>query len=283
MALKEDTRDWVMALFSSRKVRSWKEFLSIKEEFTDRWVFRGQPDDWDLKSSLERCYEDFCIDLRRAPAIEKNLIRDFRRGYSANDREIVINDTLYCIALMQHHGAPTRLLDWTYSAYIALFFALAAECRSPVLWCLNGNWCLRQAKIIAGRAAILKRNADETRNEKTYASLYDADPPNQMVFLENPFLLNKRLIFQRGVFLCPGDISVPFEDNLKAMSGWNKRTSIRKLVLDLTDRNRRKILSELNDMNIHHGSLFQDFDAYAQGFWQRLPFYQNMVKKRTVT
>ena len=41
MALKEDARDWVVADFSSRKVRSWKEFLSIKEEFTGPWVFRG--------------------------------------------------------------------------------------------------------------------------------------------------------------------------------------------------------------------------------------------------
>ena len=52
---------------------------------------------------------------------------------------------------MQHHGAPTRLLDFTYSIYIAAYFALenadpkADPDGSCAIWAVNGVWAMEQS------------------------------------------------------------------------------------------------------------------------------------------
>src|SRR3989338_2110282 len=113
-----------MSAFSERVIDRWEDFLACRRDFGDEWVFRGQPSDWKLTTSLERACANSEIALASAPGIEIQIIRDFRRRYDGIDRELVRTDTLYCLALIQHHVGPTRLLDWTYSPYVALYFAL---------------------------------------------------------------------------------------------------------------------------------------------------------------
>lgn len=56
-------------------------------------------------------------------------------------REVWIPEELYdCAALAQHYRIPTRLLDWTYDPFVAVFFALkgAIERKGDLcIWCLN--------------------------------------------------------------------------------------------------------------------------------------------------
>jgi hypothetical protein len=55
-------------------------------------------------------------------------------------------DTLYCLAMMQHHGAPTRLMDWTYSPFVAAKFAAGEGTGDAAIWCLNAKWCQETAE-----------------------------------------------------------------------------------------------------------------------------------------
>ena len=123
------------------RVESWSELQNVL--FADAWkeelgryrsdfAFRGRSDaDDDLRTSLARLGGE-------AAALEGHLLRNFRK-YA--QRDSVPGDSLWdWLALGQHHGLPTRLLDWTYSPYVALHFAtcrLDSYDRDAVVWCVD--------------------------------------------------------------------------------------------------------------------------------------------------
>jgi hypothetical protein len=109
--------------YFARDVHSWDEFVEVVSGHEGRWIYRGQRKDWPLQSSLERYIRAWDSDIALSPLIERQIIRDFRRRYPDQADTAIHEDTLYCLAMMQHHGAPTRLMDWTYSPFVAAKFA----------------------------------------------------------------------------------------------------------------------------------------------------------------
>lgn len=254
-------------------VASWDELMAVRKEFDEAWIFRGQPSAWPLVTSIERACELFEVPPADVPLIEKHMIRDFRRRYSGRHRDLIFADTLYCLALMQHHGAPTRLLDFTYSFYVACHFALEPFGPEPTIWCINGRWCRERAIEIAGDELIRARERD--RSEQTFRDLFMRNPAYRLVFPENPIPLHRRLIIQQGVFACPGDVAVPFTENL-AMPGLGSQDATVKLRLDFGPAAWRNALAELTRMNIDRASLFPGLDGFAQSLKLRIPLYQRI-------
>jgi hypothetical protein len=107
-------------------VNSWMELMKVFAEdagrseqldrFRSDYVYRGMPSaEWLLETSLQRSNVQF-------EEIEKHLLRNFKK-YAPHD-SVPVDNFWYWLTLAQHHGLPTRLLDWTYSPLIGLHFCL---------------------------------------------------------------------------------------------------------------------------------------------------------------
>lgn len=92
---------------------SWRESLG---RYRSTFAFRGSADvSYNLKTSLIR------LAAGTVENLESHLLRNFRK-YALRDS--VSHDSIWnWMAVAQHHGLPTRMLDWTYSPLVALHFA----------------------------------------------------------------------------------------------------------------------------------------------------------------
>lgn len=91
---------------------SWNDSI---RRYRSPFVFRGMSDkEYHLETSLMRLGGSFW-------QLERHLLRNFRKYARFNTLEF--SSFWHLLSLAQHHGLPTRLLDWTYSPYIALHFA----------------------------------------------------------------------------------------------------------------------------------------------------------------
>jgi hypothetical protein len=102
------------------------------DRFRSSFVYRGLSDNsYELKTTLIRLGGSYY-------KMEKHLIRNFRKyaGPESVSKDLIWN----WLSVAQHHGLPTRLLDWTFSPYVALHFATANRDKfdqDGVIWCIN--------------------------------------------------------------------------------------------------------------------------------------------------
>ena len=135
----------------TRIVNSVEEFTAIAGELRDEWMgksemailpwFRGQESaDWDL---IPKFY--------RAAPIDQTTEREIREEFITHAPALCnirpANEWQWYF-LMQHYGAPTRLLDWTDGALIALYFAVRDNrgLHDAAVWALD-PWRLNETVI----------------------------------------------------------------------------------------------------------------------------------------
>jgi hypothetical protein len=204
------------------------------------------------------------------------MLREFTRRAHHYVRDVPEpENTLEWFALMRHYGAPTRLLDCTYSFYIALHFALQKVGRDtgPVaVWCINTQWLTAEyERVFPGHLAEghhTFRFKDPGRFREHFLSRKE---PRRFVAPANPFRLNERLTAQQGVFLAMGDISAPFMDNLFSHQPTADKQRVVRVVVSASLKTRA--VRELRRMNISSATLFPDLGGFASslGDWFHLP------------
>ncbi len=246
----------------------------------ERWIFRGQINSkWALQTTLERACKNYGHSLEEAKDNEERLLREFQRKYHHYSQHIPNSaNTLEWLSLMQHYGAPTRLLDFTYSIYVAAYFALEKAEKDSAVWAINGIWAMERSSDCFKKGSkewkFIKEDITE-KNEKIFDTTFRRRKPKAFACQMNPFRLNERLTIQKGVFMCPGNVNLSFESNIENLRGWNEKENIVKIIIP--HELRRKALDSLSNMKISCATLFPGLDGFAQSLSVSLPVKWGLI------
>ncbi|TNE71155.1 FRG domain-containing protein, partial [bacterium] len=178
------------------------------------------------------------------------------------------NETEYgkWLFLMRHYSAPSRLLDWSESALIALFFALTEkpekEDQNPAVWMLHPfMW----NKIMHNEWSVSGYLSREIKWE--FKSLFNENGFSNIKFAKSirPPLIDSKMLAQKSVFVLFGDNNDCMIDQFKRKNenenGMNIRNVIRKKVIPNLRKN--DLLEELATLGITHQSVEPNLTGLA--------------------
>ena len=248
---------------------SWKSSLG---RFRSAFAFRGMEDaSDDLTTTLFRLGGQYINH-------EGHLLRNFRK-YA--HRDAVPGDSIWnWLALAQHHGLPTRLLDWTFSPLVALHFAtqdLAMFDVDGVVWC--ADYTKTHARLPKSLRLILKEEqADVFTTEmlgRAADQLWKFDELSEgkpfCVFLEPPSL-DERITNQFALLSLMSDSQTALDDWLEDHPELCRRIIIpAKLKWEIRDK--------LDQANITEHVLFPGLDGL--GRWLKRYYSPTKMPKPT--
>lgn len=222
-----------------KKINSVQDLISIASDrfFTEakgRWVYRGHANIiWQLVPSLGR-------DQHTSKSIKKyesSLFDIFCREARGLSKDTPTDEWEW-LSLAQHHGLPTRFIDFTNNPLVALYFAVTSNPKND-------------AQFIALNA--------QTKASKTVRDSSPFNISKPVKYLPNT--VTQRIRAQEGLFIVTPNPEKTLDTVLR--SDWN----ILKFTID-ADR-KASIRYDLFRMGIHASTLFPDIDGLAERLkWQ---------------
>jgi hypothetical protein len=233
--------------FSEMTWESFKE--QVAKDESKRYLFRGQSGPWRLRTSFHRrgranvlrfLQEDIQVLRRHLSARTKhvfNLLNSDENGAFFN--------------LVQHHGYPTPLLDWSYSPYVAAFFAYRGIS--------NEDMAARATDKV--RIFVF----DQTQWRADQVPVLMAAPAWRHVTIgEFLAIENERMIPQQAASMITNIDDIETFIRTKELGAKKYLWAI-----DLLVGERRTIVRELAYMGITAGSLFPGLDGACEELTER--------------
>lgn len=208
---------------------SWQEFkVALMDELypngfvKGRFIFRGQSNsDWELKSSFDRLFDNV--------QVANEMLNEFKIDCEKYDlyNSTILNDSMSIMALGQHFGLPTRLLDWSFSPYIAAFFAFSDinlnnyNCDHVAVWSINVEDEISNQELGLDIINIKQVGNHRLRNQDglfTYLKSSDRDLEQfikKLPFERDTPILRKILLRKSEMALALNDLDAMGVNNLR--------------------------------------------------------------------
>jgi FRG domain len=207
------------------RLNTWSEARLLADELNG-WIFRGQQDaSWLLSTSLQRAGQQGQHTSALLSKLEEQAIEEFqRRAHHFLPVPPPVENVIEWMALIQHFGGPTRLLDFTSSFYVAAFFAVERASADCAIWCVNDYALYKAVGPLLGldmeKASLPYWQVPHRMAAVAQKMLRQHQGGcKPFVFSVQPFRLNERLAVQQGLFLCPLSVDIPFMQSLSATFG----------------------------------------------------------------
>lgn len=236
------------------RLESWREFTDLLEsDFFNRHgvqlVFRGHRRyDWSLMPTLGRLTTNGIVTEQLAQA-QLDRFKRAVRGRLNDAAMVDEDDELWSVG--QHHGLMTPLLDWTYSPYVALFFAFhkddgKEEAANPyrAVYVLNKSFLAEHEDETGIR--LWEPRRDDHGRLVNQAGLFTFSPTDATIENKLATVLADDELFD--------------DEELRSASEDEQPDILARYICKIYIRNEERdaCLRHLRRMNVHHASLFPD-------------------------
>ncbi len=236
--------------------KTWNPAIN---RFRSNFAYRGvNVHDYRLENGLSRLGTPY-------EGMEKNLIKQFKKY--AHEHVFERESEWHWISIAQHHGLPTRLLDWTYSPFVALHFAtnnVDNFSDDAAVW--KVNYAETHALLQKEHKAKLKEFGSSIFSiDALVESIKDLDALNSKhadnyeiaVFFEPP-TIDQRIVNQFAYFSALSDPFLKMDDWF-LMPHVKNKVSVTKIIIPA--RMKWEIRDKLDQSNINERVLMTGLDG----------------------
>jgi hypothetical protein len=231
-----------------------------------------------FNSRLDKAFEEFGInDCQDRHEIEWGLMRAFHRKahlYTGHRDD----DWLERLGLIAHYEGPHRMLDWNYSFFNALYFAVNSSRRERdcIIWAINKRWLAEEARALEENILEKMQSTPDFREKVARMRDHRVCKPALFDTKAIHFLMLTNNI--SGIY--PGTINQTWGENLNtALLKYPDQQPLVKIPIYLTTEKRNEVLRELHSMNISQATLFPDLGGFAQSLRTRLADPETISRK----